>query len=55
MIWPFKKRKPPSSTVWDKAEKDLIAMGIDPRKVRSATRLVKKLDRMGALPHKYEP
>jgi hypothetical protein len=55
MIWPFRKRKAPPSTVWDEAEKNLIAQGLDPKKVRRATRLVKKLDRLGALPQKYEP
>lgn len=51
MIWPFKKRKPKAPDMWDDAEKSLIAQGIDPKKARRATRLVKRLDRSGVLPY----
>jgi hypothetical protein len=54
MWWPFRRRKPPQPTVWDEAEKNLIAQGLDPKKVRRATKLVKRLDRQGGLPHNFE-
>lgn len=51
MFWPFRRRSRKPSTIWDEAAKNLIAQGLDPKKVRRAARLVKKLDRLGALPH----
>lgn len=51
MFWPFKKRAPKAPDIWDEAEKTLIAQGVDPKKVRRATRLVRKLDRFGVLPY----
>jgi len=49
MFWPFKQKLRPT-TVWDEAAKNLVAQGLDPKKVRRATNLVKKLVRSGALP-----
>ncbi len=49
MFWPFKQKLRPT-TVWDEAAKNLVAQGLDPKKVRRATNLVKKLVRFGALP-----
>jgi hypothetical protein len=54
MWWPFKRRKPPQTTLWDEAAKNLIAQGLDPKKVRRAAKLVKRMDKQGALPHNYE-
>jgi hypothetical protein len=53
MWWPFKRRKPPP-TLWDEAAQNLIAQGLDPKKVRRAAKLVKRLDKQGALPRNYE-
>ena len=52
MFWLFKRKEPP--TVWDEAAQNLIAQGLDPKKVRRATNLVKKLTKSGALPFDYE-
>ena len=52
MFWPFKRKEP--QTVWDEAAQNLIAQGLDPKKVRRATNLVKKLTKSGALPFDYE-
>jgi hypothetical protein len=49
MFWPFKRKKK-QPDMWDDAERNLIAQGIDPRKVRRAAKLVRRLDRAGALP-----
>jgi hypothetical protein len=49
MFWPF-KRKPRPTTVWDEAARNLVAQGLDPKKVRRATNLVKKLTQSGTLP-----
>jgi hypothetical protein len=49
MFWPF-KRKPKSSDMWTEAERNLIAQGLDPKKVRRASKLVRRMDRMGQLP-----
>jgi hypothetical protein len=53
MFWPF-KRKPEPLTVWDEAAKNLVAQGLDPKKVRRATNLVKRLTKSGALPFDHE-
>ena len=44
----------PSSDLWTEAERNLIAQGVDPKKVRRAAKLVRKLDRMGQLPFNIE-
>ena len=49
MFWPF-KRKPKESDMWTDAEQKLIAQGLDPKKVRRAAELVRRLDRTGNLP-----
>ena len=49
MFWPF-KHKPQSTTVWDEAARNLVEQGLDPKKVRRATNLVKRLVKSGALP-----
>lgn len=51
MFWPFRKRTPKPSDIWEEAAQSLVAQGLDPKKVRRATRLVKKLDRHGLLPY----
>ena len=54
MFWPF-RRKPKSPDMWTQGERVLIAQGVDPRKVRRAARLARKLDRMGLLPFNIAP
>jgi hypothetical protein len=49
MFWPFRRKKK-QPDMWDEAERNLIAQGLDPRKVRRAAKLVRRLDRAGALP-----
>lgn len=49
MFWPF-KRKPKAPDMWSEAEQTLIAQGIDPKKVRRAAKLVRRLDQTGNLP-----
>jgi hypothetical protein len=49
MFWPF-KRKPKPADLWTEAERNLIAQGVDPKKVRRAARLVRRLDEAGRLP-----
>ena len=53
MFWPFKRKQEPP-TVWDKAAEDLVAQGMDPKKVRRATNLVKRMVKSGALPFDYD-
>jgi hypothetical protein len=53
MFWPF-KRKPRQPTAWDEYEKNLVAQGLDPKKVRRATNLVKRLAKAGVLPFDHE-
>ena len=53
MFWPFKRKQEPP-TVWDRAAENLVAQGLDPKKVRRATNLIKRMTKSGALPFDYE-
>jgi hypothetical protein len=53
MFWPF-KRKPKKPDMWTAAERSLIAQGLDPKKVRRASSLVRRLDESGRLPFNME-
>jgi hypothetical protein len=53
MFWPF-KRRPKQPDIWTEAEQNLIAQGLDPKKVRRAARLVRRMDRAGQLPFNLE-
>jgi hypothetical protein len=53
MFWPFRRKKK-QPDMWDEAERNLIAQGLDPKKVRRAARLVRRLDRTGNLPFNIE-
>jgi hypothetical protein len=48
-MWPF-RRVPREPDVWDEAAQSLIDHGVDPEKVRRATRRIKEIARDGGLP-----
>lgn len=57
MFWPFRRKKheetPAADTpgaMYDEAAENLIAQGVDPRKVRRAAEMIKRYAEAGVLP-----